>query len=84
LEEVRVVRLSEILTKNQIDELIDLVKKKKGIDPTSFEFTKELKELFKKYEKHFLERGILPDYLAYAVAFQLSKIPEKTRIDFKD
>jgi hypothetical protein len=28
-----------------------------------------------------LERGILPDYLAYAIAFQLSKIPEVSRID---
>jgi hypothetical protein len=79
--EEKIVRISEILTKNQIDELIELVKKKKGIEPTSLEFTKELKELFRKHEKYLLERGILPDYIAYAIAFQLSKIPEVSRID---
>lgn len=82
MEEVRYLRLSEILTEDQIKELIRLVKEKKKIEPTSFEFTTQLRELFKKYEKELLEKGILPDYLAYAVAFLLSKFPVEARISF--
>lgn len=77
---MEVKELGEILTEEQIEELIKLVKSKREVEPTSFEFTKELRELFKKYEKELLAKEIYPDYLAYAVAFALSKLPFEGRI----
>jgi hypothetical protein len=75
---VEEVSLEEILTKEQLKELRNLVeeKKKKKVNPLSPEYTMQLKELFRKYEKELLKKGVLPDYLAYAVAFRISQNPE--------
>jgi DNA-binding protein H-NS len=70
--------LHEILTAEQIKELRETVKelRKKKIAPLDQEFTKALREIFGKYREELLSKGIDSDYLAYAVSFVLSKLPE--------
>jgi DNA-binding protein H-NS len=78
MDEWVVVSLPEIFTKEQLKELMKLVedKKKRKINPLSTEYIKNLKELFGKWERELIEKGIYPDYLVYAVAFTISKNPE--------
>jgi hypothetical protein len=66
------VTLDIIFTKEQRKELKNFLIGKKGTDP--MELTEELKTLFRKWEKDLLEKGILPDYLAYAITYQLSRV----------
>ncbi len=71
--------LSEKLTSEQIKELRETVKelRKKKIAPLDPEFTKALKELFRKYESELIKKEIHPDYLAYMVSFILSNLPQE-------
>lgn len=78
--EVDYKELSEILTPEQIKEITRFVKENKSLEPTSLEFTKKLKELLRKWEKELMEKGIYPDYLAYAISYLLSKYPYETRV----
>ncbi len=72
VEEWRAVPLDKIFTKEQRKELKKFLKEKKSTDP--MELTVELKTLFRKWGDDLRERGILPDYLAYAFAYQLSRV----------
>lgn len=71
-EDWRALSLQEIFTKEQRKELKKFLKDKKDIPP--LELSRELKPLFKKWEKDLLAKGILPDFLAYAFAYQLSRV----------
>jgi len=68
----RELSVREIFNKDQRKELSKFLKEKKDKPP--LELTDDFKTLFKKWEKDLLEKGILPDYLAYAFAYQLSRV----------
>ncbi len=71
MEEMRHISLDEIFDKEQRKKLKKFLKEHKGEDP--MELTGKFKEMFREWEKDLLKKGILPDYLAYAFAYQLSK-----------
>ncbi|MFQ6056163.1 MAG: hypothetical protein ACE5KE_00340 [Methanosarcinales archaeon] len=69
---VPVVSIRDILTKEQINELEKFLKKKKSTPP--LELTQDFKKLFRKWEKELKEKGVLPDYLAYVIAWYVDKV----------
>jgi len=73
MSEMKKVPISEIFNKEQAKELKNILEeaKRKNLDP--LELTDVFKQTFAKWEKDLLEREILPDYLAYAFAYTLSK-----------
>lgn len=78
--------LSEILNKEQLKELKKLINEleKKKIKPLDVEYVKSLRELFKKYESDLIAKKVLPDYLAYAIAFKISQNPELFKIKLEN
>jgi hypothetical protein len=85
MAEWREVGLEEILTKEQLKELKELVEemKAKKVEPFSLEYTKRLRELLKKWEKELMEKEIHPDFLAYAISFKIYQNPEAFLIKLK-
>lgn len=69
------VRLKEILTEEQREELTKHINSqlRKGLKPLDIEFINSLKELFNQWEDDLILVGILPDYLAYIVAYKISQ-----------
>jgi hypothetical protein len=70
------VKLTDILTTEQLKALDVILKEmyRDGIrDPLSTEFTGTLKTLFGGWKDDLEKKGVLPDYLAYAVAFMISQ-----------
>ena len=66
------VMLGDILTDDQISELLGVVSAMRG-DPTEPKNIMLLKQLFHLHEKSLLEKGVLPDYLAYVVAYKIAQ-----------
>lgn len=75
MSEMRQVALGDILTKEQIEELRKYVNSqlKKGLKPLDTEFTNGLKVLFNQWKDDLLSKEVLPDYLAYVVAYMISR-----------
>jgi hypothetical protein len=73
LAEVRQATLAEIFSKEQAKELKKILEeaKRKGKDP--LELTDVFRQTFAKWEKDLTAKEILPDYLAYAFAWTLSR-----------
>lgn len=73
MAEVRQATLGEIFSKEQAKELKKILEeaKRKGKDP--LELTDVFRQTFAKWEKDLTAKEILPDYLAYAFAWTLSK-----------
>ena len=67
----RAATFEELLSDELRKELKEFLKKKKGTDPLSL--TPELSVMFKKHEDELRQRGVLPEYLAYAVSFLIQK-----------
>jgi len=63
---MRTVKLADLLSNKQIKEVVTYLKRK---DAT----TQGLKKLLKKYDKQLKEKGVLPEYLAYSIWFQLKE-----------
>jgi hypothetical protein len=61
----KTIKIGDILTVKQIKEVKDYLLSK---DAT----TEGLKEILKKHEKELLEKGVLPDYLAYYLWYALN------------
>ena len=69
--------ISAILTKEQMKEVkkqIEINKKKK-LNPTDAEYTRTLREMFRKWDKELMEKGVLPDFLAYWMSYKISQNP---------
>jgi hypothetical protein len=60
----KTIKIGDILTVKQIKEVKNYLLSK---DAT----TEGLKEILKKHEKELLEKGVLPDYLAYYLWYAL-------------
>lgn len=75
MTDIKYVSLEEILTEKQYDEFKKHIKIqfKKGLKPLDIEFINSLKELFNQWEDDLILVGILPDYLAYIVAYKISQ-----------
>ena len=71
MAEWKYLSLQEIFNKEQRKELKKFLKKNKGKPPS--ELTPELKKLFNKWKEDLLSKNILPDYLAYAFTYILSR-----------
>jgi hypothetical protein len=78
-EEMVVTTLDKILTKDQLKQVKKVIEQneKKKIKPSDMEYSNSLKELFKKWHDQLLEKGVLPDFLAYWMTYTISKNPMK-------
>jgi len=72
------VQIEDILTKEQLKELKKVIQEnnKLKIKPLDTKYTESLKALFNKYRKQLIEKGVLPEYLAYAIGYKISQNPE--------
>jgi hypothetical protein len=70
--------LDQLFTKEQLKEVKKLIEenKKRKLKPYDSEYTRRLRELFRKWDSQLMQKGVLPDYLAYAVAYKISQNPE--------
>jgi len=70
---VKLVKLSDIFNREQAKELKKVLEEAKRRKRDPLELTDEFKQIFSKWESDLIAKEILPDYLAYAFAFVLSK-----------
>lgn len=70
---MKLVKLSDIFNREQAKELKKILEEAKRKKRDPLELTDEFKQLFSKWESDLIAKEILPDYLAYAFAFVLSK-----------
>lgn len=70
--------ISAILTKEQMKEVKKQIEenKKRKLNPTDSEYTRTLREMFRKWDKQLMEKGVLPDFLAYWMSYKISQNPE--------
>jgi len=61
-----------LFTPSQRKEVLKVLKESRGKPPE--ELTKNLKEVFRKYDFVLIPRGIYPEYLAYAFSYVLSQV----------
>jgi len=61
-------KLSEIFNSEQRKKLKKFIREHEDEDP--MELTKKLKEMFGEWKEDLEKKGLLPDYLAYAFAYQ--------------
>lgn len=61
--ETRITMLDQILTEEQIKEVYAYLKSER----THVEGVEGLKRILRKYKKDLRKKGLLPDYLAYAI-----------------
>lgn len=70
---MKLVKLSDIFNREQAKELKKVLEEAKRRKRDPLELTDEFKQIFSKWESDLIAKEILPDYLAYAFAFVLSK-----------
>ena len=79
LEHIMSKPLDQILTPEQLMKLKAYLEKNAGRDPTSFEFTNGLRELFIDWRSELEDKGVLPEYLAICVGYLTYRGQSKTK-----
>jgi len=70
---MKFLSMKEIFTRPQARELIKFLKDRKNAKRNPMDMTGDFKTMFRKWEDDLMKKGILPDYLAYAFAYQLQR-----------
>jgi hypothetical protein len=68
----RPVSYSEIFTKEQSRELADFLKRKQKEKASPYDIINGLSEMFSRWRADLEAKGILPEYLAYALALMVA------------
>lgn len=72
-QEWRSLSLKEIFSRPQAKELIKFLRDRKNAKRNPMDMTDDFKTMFRKWEHDLMKKGVLPDYLAYAFAYQLMR-----------